>query len=108
MVEATNHRLQRVDARGRFLNQWPIPPGYARDGPHLAMTEDGSIFMTESQSASLLRYSPDGTLLDRWETIGPVTLAAPVGLYVDARLSRLYITDVWTHQVHVFEMTADR
>lgn len=104
VVEAMNQRIQRVDEAGNPLAQWAIPPAYAFDGPHMAFGPDGSIFVTESQSSSLLRYSPDGELLDRWQAIGPVTLAAPVGIYFHPPSGRLYVTDVRTHQVHVFEV----
>jgi DNA-binding beta-propeller fold protein YncE len=104
VAEAMNNRIQRVDANGYHLGQWPIPPAYAYNGPHLAFGPDGSLFVTESQSRSLLRYAPDGTLLDQWSTIDPVNLAAPVGIYFDTAANRLYLTDIWTHQIHVFEL----
>ncbi|HXW00437.1 MAG TPA: NHL repeat-containing protein, partial [Anaerolineae bacterium] len=104
VVEAENNRLQRVDAAGNPLLQWTIPNAYGLNGPHLAFGPDGSIFMTESQSRSLYRYAPDGSLLDQWQTVGPVNLAAPVGIYFDAQTNRLYITDVLTHRVYVFEV----
>ncbi|MBN1992080.1 MAG: glycosyltransferase family 39 protein [Anaerolineae bacterium] len=102
VTEAMNNRIQRVDAVGNFWGQWAIPPAYAYNGPHLAFGPDGSIFMTESQSHALLRYAPNGELLDQWQTIGPIQLAAPVGLYFDPDPGRLYVTDVDTHQVHIF------
>ncbi len=104
VAEAMNNRVQLVDFDGTPLNEWTIPPAYALNGPHLAFARDGSIFLTESQSRSLLHYAPDGSLLNRWESIGPVSLAAPVGVYFDTSTSRLYVTDIWTHQVHVFEV----
>ncbi len=108
VAEAENNRVQRVDANGNHLTQWAIPPAYAFNGPHLAFGPDGSIFVTESQSRSLLRYAPDGTLLDQWQSIGPVNLAAPVGITFDPVSNRLYLTDVWTHQVYVFDVELER
>jgi sugar lactone lactonase YvrE len=104
VAEAENSRIQRVDAAGNPLLEWAIPDSYGLNGPHLAFGPDGSIFVTESQSRSLLRYAPDGSLLDQWQTIEPINLAAPVGIYFDAKTNRLYITDVLTHQVHIFEV----
>ncbi len=103
VAEAENNRVQRLDAAGNPLIQWAIPPTYAYDGPHLAFGPDGSILMTESQSNSLLRYAPTGILIDQWHTIDSVTLLRPVGIYFDASTNRLYVTDVATHQVHIFE-----
>lgn len=104
VAEAENNRIQRLDASGNPLVQWAIPGSYGFNGPHLAFGPDGSIFMTESQSHTLYRYAPDGSLLDQWTTAGPVNLTAPVGLYFDAATNRLYVTDVLTHQIHIFEV----
>jgi DNA-binding beta-propeller fold protein YncE/4-amino-4-deoxy-L-arabinose transferase-like glycosyltransferase len=104
VVEAENGRIQRLDAGGNPLNQWPIPPAYAYNGPHLAFAPDRSILMTEAQTDTLLRYSPTGVILDQWRIIDPVTLVDPVGLYFDANTGLLYITDVGTHQLHIFEL----
>jgi hypothetical protein len=104
VAEAENDRLQRLDAGGNPLIQWPIPPAYAYNGPHLALAPDGSILMTESQSDMLLRYAPTGTLLNQWQAIDSVTLVDPVGIYFDETSNLLYITDVGTHQLHVFEL----
>ncbi len=106
VVEAETDRIQRVDAGGNSLQQWAIPPTYSINGPHLAAGPDGSLLMTEIQSQSLIRYAPDGTLLHQWQQIGPVTLAGPVGIYFDETNSRLYVTDVQSHQVHIFEVVA--
>lgn len=107
VAEAMNNRIQRVDQYGSYLTHWPIPPAYAYNGPHLAFGPDGSLFVTESQSRSLLRFSPQGDLLDSWQSIGPVNLAAPVGIYFDPQTDRLYLTDVAAHQVHVFAVRVE-
>ncbi|GAB4433352.1 MAG: hypothetical protein Kow0031_14910 [Anaerolineae bacterium] len=100
--EAENNRVQRFDAGGNSLGQWPVPPAFAFNGPHLAVLRDGTLLMTDAGSGSLYRYSPDGRLLDQWQNIGPVMLSQPVGIYFDAPTNRLYLTDVAMHQVHVF------
>ena len=102
VAEAENNRIQRLDIGGNPVNQWAIPPAYAYNGPHLAFGPDGTLLATESQSRAVLRYTPGGTLVDQWQSIGPVTLSAPVGIYFDPSANRLYVTDVDTHQVHVF------
>ncbi len=107
IAEAENNRIQRLDAAGNPLSQWAIPPAYAFDGPHLALAPDGSMLMTDSQSSSILRYAPNGDLLNQWSSIGPINLQRPVGIYVDPITNRLYITDIYTHQVHVFEFQAE-
>jgi DNA-binding beta-propeller fold protein YncE/4-amino-4-deoxy-L-arabinose transferase-like glycosyltransferase len=107
VVEAMNDRIQHLGAGGNFLNQWAIPPAFAYNGPHLAFGPDGSIFVIESQSRSLLRYAPDGALLNEWRAIDSINFVAPVGLYFDPTPHRLYVTDVQTHQIHVFEVRVE-
>jgi len=102
--EAENDRVQRLDGTGNPLGQWIIPPGVAYNGSHMAFGPDGSIFMTAADSHALLRYAPNGNQLDRLETVGAVHLVMPVGLYFHPPTQRLYVTDIWTHQVHVFEV----
>lgn len=104
VVEAETDRIQRIDPAGNALGQWSIPPTYAFNGPHLAFGPDGSLFATEVQSQSLLRYAPDGRLLNQWRTIDGVSFVGPVGIYFDDVARRLYVTDVQTHQVYMFEI----
>lgn len=104
VAEAENNRLQRVDAAGNPLGQWAIPETYAYNGPHLTFALDGSIFMTESQSGSIFRYTPDGNQLNQWQTITPIQLGKPVGIYLDERTNTLYVTDVQTGHLHLFQI----
>ena len=104
VAEAENNRVQRLDAAGNPMNQWAILPAYAFDGPHLTTMSDGSVLMTESQSSGVFRYTPTGILIDQWNLIGPVTFLRPVGIYFDETANRLYISDIATHQVHIFEL----
>jgi hypothetical protein len=107
VVEAMNNRIQIIDPAGRPQRQWTIPSAFAFNGPHLAPGPDGSIFMTESQSRSLLRFAPNGDLLDQWQTIEPISFLTPVGIYFDVAVGRLYVTDVQSHQIHLFEVEAE-
>lgn len=103
VAEAHNQRMQRVDRRGGSLDSWNIPPSIAHDGPHLAWAPDSSLLVTAPGEGAILRYAPDGRLLDRWTQAGAVTIQQPVGIYADA-VGTLYVTDTGTHQVYVFEM----
>ncbi len=104
VTEAENDRIQRLDAAGNSLYEWPIPPAYAHNGPHLALLPAGSLLMTESQSKLLLHYSAAGELLGQWSGVDGVEWQQPVGLYIDTARNRLYLTDAGSHQVHVFEI----
>jgi len=103
VLEAYNHRLQQIDHWGSSLGIWPIPPGVAYDGPHLAWASDGSLLVTAPAEGAILRYATDGRLLNRWTQAGAVPMQRPVGIYVDSG-GTLYVTDTATHQVYVFEI----
>jgi DNA-binding beta-propeller fold protein YncE len=104
VTEAPNRRVQHLDRRGNSLGEWPIPPSVAYDGPHMAWAPDGSLLVTAPAEGAILRYAPDGRLLNRWTQAGSAPLRQPVGIYVDAATSTLYVTDTVTQQVHVFRI----
>lgn len=104
VTEAPNRRVQHLDRWGNSLREWPIPPSVAYDGPHMAWAPDGSLLMTAPAEGAVLRYAPDGRLLNRWTQAGSAPLRQPVGIYVDAATSTLYVTDTATQQVYVFRI----
>jgi DNA-binding beta-propeller fold protein YncE len=104
VAEARNQRIQRLDRQGNSLDEWPILPSVAYDGPHLAWAPDGSLLVTAPADGAILRYAPDGRLLNRWGQAASVPLRQPVGIYLDAASSTLFVTDTATHQVHVFRI----
>jgi 4-amino-4-deoxy-L-arabinose transferase-like glycosyltransferase len=104
VTEAPNRRVQHLDRWGNSLGEWPIQPSVAYDGPHMAWAPDGSLLMTAPAESAILRYAPDGRLLNRWTQAGTTLLRQPVGIYVDAATSTLYVTDTATHQVYLFRI----
>jgi hypothetical protein len=104
IAEAYAQRLQRIDGQGRALNQWPIPPSIAHDGPHLAWGPEGSLLMSAPEEGAILRYAPDGRLLGRWTQAGPGVMCRPVGVFVDDAARTLYVTDTICHQVYLFKL----
>jgi len=108
VAEAENKRIQQVDMNGNPLAIWAIPAAYAFDGPHLAFGPDGSIFVTDAQTGSLIRYASTGNLLNQWTNLGPMRFNRPVGIYFNDQNSQLYVTDVGTRQIHVFQVRLDK
>jgi DNA-binding beta-propeller fold protein YncE len=104
VAEARNQRIQRLDRRGNSLDEWPITPSVAYDGPHLAWAPDGSLLVTAPDDGAILRYAPDGRLINRWSQAGSVPLRQPVGIYLDTASNTLFVTDTATHQVHVYRL----
>ena len=104
VAESRNQRIQRLDRWGNSLGEWSIPLSLAHDGPHLAWAPDGSLLVTAPAEGAVLRYAADGRLLNRWTEAGTAPLRQPVGIYVDATSSTLYVTDTATHQVYIFRI----
>jgi DNA-binding beta-propeller fold protein YncE len=103
VAEAFSQRMQHLDGWGGSMAEWPIPASIAYDGPHLAWAPDGSLLATAPGDSSILRYAPDGRLLNRWTSAGPTPMIQPVGIYVDDDHT-LYVTDTATHTIYVFEI----
>ena len=98
-------RWQRVDPFGKPLNTWPMDTPIAFNGSHMAWGPDGSIFMTHAGLGLLLRFAPNGNLLEEWRSIDTVSFSQPVGIYVDETTNQLYVTDVGLGVVHAFQIT---
>ena len=104
VLEAYSHRVQLLDSWGGSLGLWDMPPSIAYDGPHATWAPDGSLLMTAPEERAILRYTPDGRLLDRWGLANGFPFQKPVGLYLDTPSGRLFVTDTQAHQVHLFQV----
>ncbi len=106
VVEGSNiRRWQRIDSYGKPLAVWPIADTpVAFDGSHMAWAADGSILMTNSHKHAIRRFTPDGELLDEWQAIASIQFKKPVGIFVDKEHNQLYVSDVETGKVHVFNV----
>ena len=104
VLEAYSHRLQLLDSWGGSLGLWQIPASIAYDGPHMTWAPDGSLLMTAPEERAILRYTPDGRLLNRWSDASGFPLRKPVGIYLDMTRGRLFVTDTQAHQVHLFQV----
>jgi hypothetical protein len=69
----------------------------------MAWGPDGSLLMSAPEEGAILRYAPDGRLLNRWTQAAATPLCRPVGLYADQAAGLVYVTDTACHYVHVFE-----
>ena len=103
VLEAYNHRLQKLSRWGSSLGSWSIPPAVAYDGPHAVWAPDGSLLMTAPEDGAILRYSTQGQLLNRWTQAGSTSMQRPVGIFIDGQ-SKLYVTDTVTHQIYIFSI----
>jgi sugar lactone lactonase YvrE len=103
VVDASNQRVQHLDPWGSYRAEWPIPVAGPYNGPHLALAPDGSLLMTAPERHQIQRYSPDGTLLEEWGSLGMAAgqFYMPVGLAVD-QAGNVYVADTLNHRLQKF------
>jgi len=103
VVDTSNQRVQHLDPWGGYRAEWPIPAASPYNGPHLTLAPDGSLLMTAPEQYQIQRYSPDGTLLGEWGSLGMAAgqFRIPVGLAVD-QAGNVYVADTLNHRVQKF------
>ena len=103
VVDTSNQRVQHLDPWGGYRAEWSIPVAGPYNGPHLALAPDGSLLMTAPERHQIQRYSPDGTLLGEWGSLGMVggQFRIPVGLAVD-QAGNVYVADTLNHRLQQF------
>jgi 4-amino-4-deoxy-L-arabinose transferase-like glycosyltransferase/sugar lactone lactonase YvrE len=103
VVDTSNQRVQQLDIWGGYRAEWPIPAASPYNGPHLALAPDGSLLMTAPERHQIQRYSPDGTLLGEWGSLGVAAgqFRIPVGLVVD-QVGNVYVADTRNHRLQKF------
>lgn len=96
---------------GRLLASWPaIGPDRNVDNRSMGIAVDpkGRVYVSDGV-ASVLAFSPCGTLLRRWGgSIGaePGIFDAPEGLAIDPAGTHLYVSDTGNHRIQVLNVAA--
>jgi len=103
VVDTSNQRVQYLDPWGGYRTEWPIPAAGPYNGTHLTLAPDGSLLMTAPERHQIQRYSPEGTLLGEWGSLGIAAgqFRIPVGLAVD-QAGNVYVADTFNHRVQKF------
>ncbi|MFN8589696.1 MAG: hypothetical protein U0704_18055 [Candidatus Eisenbacteria bacterium] len=99
VAEAWAGRIRRFDGSGQLLGQWDVPNGTAFG---LAFDREGMLYVADMGGSTIVRTTPDGTVLERWgsEGDGPDQFLFPWSVATD-RWGNLFITDMHA-EVHKY------
>lgn len=122
VADSRNHRVLRFTAEGELLGTWgKVSPGcpYPTANPPpnvpldtfcepwgVAVGPDGSVYVTDTWNARIIKFTRDGKVLKTWGMYGapdkPDAFWGPRGVAVDAQ-GRVYIADTGNKRIVVFD-----
>jgi uncharacterized protein (TIGR03663 family) len=113
VIDTWNHRVQVFDAELRFLRQWGKPARSLLDpaddelwGPRsLAVDGMGNVWVADTGTDRLLKFSPKGRLLARAGETGDALgeLQEPVGVAIDPTTGDALVADVGNARIQRFD-----
>ncbi|HXF62249.1 MAG TPA: glycosyltransferase family 39 protein [Caldilineaceae bacterium] len=94
VTDAGNHRLYLFALGGGLLATTELPAANSLDGPHLATSAQGSVYMTAPEPGHVVEIGAPAELAPVYSVRTPATpQAKPVGIAVD-RQGHIWVTDV--------------
>jgi uncharacterized protein (TIGR03663 family) len=117
VADSDNHRIQRFNSAGEFLNVWgsfadilqgDAPAGTFNQPWDLAVGPDGSVYVADTWNHRIQRFSAEGQFISMWGFFGqaeaPDAFWGPRAVEVDAE-GNVHVTDTGNKRIVVF--TAD-
>ena len=102
---ASNHRVQKLAADGRFIAEWKGPaPGFY--GPRrIAIGPDDSVYVVDQGRPRIVKFSPDGQVLATWGSGGSNEgqFADHTSVAVDGTTNKVYVADPRNSRIQVFD-----
>lgn len=93
VTDVANQRLLHLDHNGQVLGEWPIPVASSVDGPHLAITADGTLYMSEPEQGAVLGlYTATGDITQQ-QLPAPGVPAKAVGIAVSPTGDQIWVAD---------------
>lgn len=96
VADTNNRRIQKFDASGKAVAQWPLPAGAWEPGPYLepflALDSAGNLYASAPTGKAVLKYDPTGKLLGTGKTAAGAALRLPTGLTV-GKDGAVYVVD---------------
>jgi uncharacterized protein (TIGR03663 family) len=102
VADTNNRRIQKFDAAGKFVAQWPISGTNWDAGPYLepflALDNAGNLYVTAPTGQKILKFGPAGQPLAEKSAQGAVSLKTPTGVTIAAD-GNVYVVDVGSNGV---------
>jgi DNA-binding beta-propeller fold protein YncE len=93
----------------RVIGSFGSEPGQLNRPRDLALAEDGSIFVADTENHRIQHFNQDGTLIHQWGSFGDITAGeAPGGTFNQpwglalGQDGSVYVADLWNHRIQKF------
>lgn len=110
-----NHRIQALDASGRFVRQWGetdepgIWPGRFRYPTDVALSPDGTLYVADGYNDRVQAFSPDGKHLRMWGGLFGLNTAGPFNGWFSTVTSiaigpggNVFVADFYNNRIQKF------
>ncbi|HEX8598113.1 MAG TPA: DUF2298 domain-containing protein [Chloroflexia bacterium] len=96
VADANNRRIQKFDAAGQPVAQWPVPAPNWDPGPYLepflAIDTAGNLYATAPTGKAVLKFDSNGQVIATKNAKGAITLNLPTGLAIGPA-GNVYVVD---------------
>jgi uncharacterized protein (TIGR03663 family) len=108
VTDTWNHRIEKFDLDGRFINAWGIfgqgeTPNSLYGPRGLAVDSKGRVYLTDTGNKRVIIYDSNGKYLTQFGSAGfePGQFDEPVGIAVDKN-GTVYVVDTWNQRIQTF------
>ncbi|MBI2940719.1 MAG: TIGR03663 family protein [Chloroflexi bacterium] len=110
VADTWNHRVQKFSSGGEFLQKFGSPNGQPGSQPGeffgprgVAVTPDGSVYVTDTGNHRVAKFGADGRFIAQFggRGAGEGVFSEPVGITVDPG-GNIYVADAWNNRVQKF------